>query len=176
MMPRAMRRWSEVFREALLILCAGTALGLVSNSVRPDGIDLLAAPVRATEGECAPPAEQTQWIPLSEATELAGQPDVLFVDARPTDEFVKAHIAGAYSVPFRAGDAVPREALEVVAGARVVITYCDTHGGCSCSVALAREIAAAGGLDVRVLEGGWPAWEQAGAAAEAGTCRLCPEP
>jgi rhodanese-related sulfurtransferase len=171
-----MRRWSEVFREALLILCAGTALGLVSNSVRPDGIDLLTVPARATEGECAPPAEQTQWISLSEATELAGQPDVLFVDARPTDEFVKAHVAGAYSVPFRAGGSVPREALEVVAGARVVITYCDTHGGCSCSVALAREIAAAGGLDVRVLEGGWPAWEQAGAAAEAGTCRLCLEP
>lgn len=171
-----MRRWSDGLREALLIVCAGTALGLVSNSVRPDGVDLAAAPARATEGECAPPAEQTQWISLSEATEMSGQPDVLFVDARPRAEFVQAHVAGAYSVPFHAGETVPRDALVAVAGARVVITYCDTHGGCSCSVALARAIVAAGGLDVRVLEGGWPAWEQAGAPAEAGTCRLCPEP
>lgn len=170
-----MRRWSDVVREALLILCGGMALGLVGNAVRPDGLDLLAVPARATEGECAPPAEQTQWLSLAEATELAGQPDVLFVDARPTDEFQRAHVAGAYSVPFTPGDRVPRDALNVVAGARIVVTYCDTHGGCSTSVALARALAEAGGLDVRVLEGGWPAWEQAGAPAEAGACRLCPE-
>lgn len=161
-------------REALLILCASTALGLVSNAVRSDGVDLHLAPARATEGECAPPAEQTQWISLAEATELAGQPDVLFIDARPTEQFVRAHVAGAYSVPFHGAGTVPRDALDIVAGARIVVTYCDTHGGCSASVDLARALAAAGALDVRVLEGGFPAWEQAGAPAEAGTCRLCP--
>lgn len=170
-----MPRWSDVIREALLILVAGTALGLVSNAARPDGIDLARAPARATEGECAPPTEQTQWISLADATELVGQADVMFVDARPTDEYVGAHVAGAYSVPFQPGAELSREGKDIAGSARVVITYCDTHGGCSCSVALARAIAAAGAEDVRVLEGGWPAWQEAGAPADSGTCRLCEE-
>jgi rhodanese-related sulfurtransferase len=170
-----MRRWIDAAREALLIACAGMALGVAANALRPNGLDLWAAPARASEGECAPPAEQTQWISLAEATELATQPDVRFVDARANDAFVRAHIAGAYSVPFGPGEQVPQDALDVVAGARMVITYCDTHGGCSASVDLARALAAAGTVDVRVLEGGWPGWEEAGAPAEAGSCRLCPE-
>ena len=170
-----MARWRDVVREALLVLCAGTALGLVANSIRSDGLELTTAPARATEGECAPPAEQTNWVSLPEAIELARQADVLFADARPTEEFVVAHVAGAYSVPFHAGGQIPRDALDAVAGARVVVTYCDTHGGCQASVALAKALAEAGALDVRVLEGGWPAWDDAGAPAEAGSCRLCPE-
>lgn len=167
--------WREVVRESLLVVCAGMAIGLVSNGVRSDGLSLGTAPARATEGECAPPAEQTNWVSLAESIELSKQQDVVFVDARPHDEFVRAHVAGAYSVPFHGGDAVPRDALDAVAGARIVVAYCDTHGGCQTSSALAKALAQAGARDVRVLEGGWPAWEEAGAPAEAGACRLCPE-
>lgn len=167
--------WRDVVRESLLVVCAGMVIGLLSNSVRSDGLQLGTAPARATEGECAPPTEQTNWVSLAEATELVRAPDVVFVDARPTEEFVRAHVAGAYSVPFHSGQPVPRDALDAVASARVIVTYCDTHGGCQASSALAKALAQAGATDVRVLEGGWPAWEQAGAPAEAGSCRLCPE-
>jgi len=175
MMREIMRGWRDISREALLILTAGSALGLVANAVRADGLVLGRVPPRAVEEECAPPTDQTQWISEAEAVELVGHDEVLFIDARPTADFQRAHVAGALSIPFEAGQHVPPRSLEAALHARTVITYCDTHGGCGASVALARALAAAGAGDVRVLEGGWPAWEQAAAPAEAGSCRLCPD-
>ncbi|MBI2897072.1 MAG: rhodanese-like domain-containing protein [Deltaproteobacteria bacterium] len=165
----------QVLREGFLVLVGGAALGLVANAVRADGLDLATVPSRAVEGACAPPTEEARWISQEQALRLVGRSEVMFIDARANDEFVQAHIAGAFSLPYRDGDPVGREELGALEGAATVIAYCDTQGGCTRSLALARRLSAAGQRDVRVLEGGWPAWLSHGYPAEAGECRLCPD-
>ena len=98
---------------------------------------------------------------------------MLFVDARPRDIFQTGHITGSLNVPIDRGT-ISNAVLDMLRPIRTVVAYCDTSGGCASSTRLAGLLAAAGLPDVRVLEGGMPAWLANGYPAEAGTCRLCP--
>lgn len=72
-----------------------------------------------------------------------------------------------------AGGIISEKQLARLAGARTVIAYCDTLGSCSASRRLAGLLSVAGLTDVRVLEGGMPAWMDAKFPAQAGSCENC---
>ncbi len=163
----------RVLGQAGRVLVVGVTLGVGVGVLRGFPSIAEAGP---EEGFCAPPvaaAPRVLWIGPAAAHALSGRQDVAFVDARPREEFVAGHVSGALSAPMVDGT-VPAELVALLRGSRTVIVYDDTVEDCARSTRLAELLAQDGFSDVRVLEGGMPAWLEAGYAAEAGTCRLCP--
>lgn len=158
----------KVLIEALRVLVLGSALGLANGVVR--GWPALPAQT-ATATSCGGPiAEQPRvtWIRCDQARPLTADASVTFVDARSAEEFHAGHVTDAVSAPIDETGVIGRDVIETLRGSRVVIAYCDTTSGCARSTRLAGLLANAGLRDVRVLEGGMPAWLQSGYPAEAG--------
>jgi len=166
----------KVLVQALKICAVGTTLGLILGFLRgfpdppprpePEGAS-------ATCGAPVPSRPAIRWISQGDARALLDRNDVAFVDARPRDVFQAGHISGSLSVPLDTGT-ISNAVLVMLRPSRIVVAYDDTSGGCAQSTRLAGLLSAAGLSDVRVLEGGMPAWLSNGSPAEAGTCRLCP--
>ena len=156
------------------MLLVGLALGVGAGVLR--GFPSVAEAGGEIEGACLPPladAPVVSWIAPADAMELVGQPDAVFVDARPEEVFIRGHVAGALHVPMEHGT-VADDVVGLLRSARTIVAYDDTAEECARSTRLAGVLVAAGLSGVRVLEGGMPAWLEAGYPAEAGTCRLCP--
>ncbi|MCA9602664.1 MAG: rhodanese-like domain-containing protein, partial [Myxococcales bacterium] len=107
------------------------------------------------------------WVSPADARPLLGTAGVVFVDARDRAEYRSGHVAGSVHTPV-VGGVVRDGALEPLRGATTVVAYCDSSEQCARSVRLAGILTEAGFPDVRVLEGGFPAWLDAGYPAEAG--------
>lgn len=133
------------------------------------GVAACHAPEAALPGEVA-----VRFINTEQARALAGTPGVMFVDCRPVEQFEEGHVSGAVHAPLPKAQ-VPRALLDSLAGAATVITYCDAATQCERSLKMARLLIDAGLKDVRVLEGGMPAWLEHGFPAESGTCAACGE-
>lgn len=136
----------------------------------------VAGPSGTATGVCEAPVESAatgvRYISAAEARALVGDAGVAFVDCRPRDEFEAGHVAGSVHVEGEHGT-VPEATLERVRAAQTVVTYCDAREECERSLRIANLLAAAGASDVRVLEGGMPAWLSEGLPAESGACRDC---
>ncbi len=158
--------------EALKLLLVGVTLGVTVGlvwgfpSVRDDEVEA------ATCFGPVPSAPAVQWITPTEARPLLEDPHVRFVDARDVDAYQRGHIAGAVHIALTGG-VISEMQLARLTGVRTVIAYCNTLGSCSASRRLAGLLSAAGFMDVRVLEGGMPAWLDAKFPAQAGVCETC---
>jgi rhodanese-related sulfurtransferase len=126
-------------------------------------------------GACAAPDSggfHVQYITPDEAHALLGQPSVAFVDCRPRQDFEAGHVAGSVHVEAEASALGPT-LVELARGAGTVVTYCDAQAECERSLRVATLLAQAGASDVRVLEGGMPAWLSQGFPAQSGACDDC---
>lgn len=85
----------------------------------------------------------------------------LVVDARSPELFSMGHIDGAMSLPIDEFDSAIPQFLDHVPRDRVIITYCSGFG-CPDSFDLGVRLIESGFLDVRVFEGGYPEWRDAG--------------
>jgi rhodanese-related sulfurtransferase len=164
----------RLLARALALAVAGAGLGLAVNAIRPDGVALrgFAAPAACTAQAAAPAVEA---LPPTQAVRLCGDPGVLVADARPAARFAEGHVAGALHLPCAASGTVADGALAQLAGKHTLIVYGDsTDEARPVAEDLRRRIARP---DVRVivLEGGFPAWNQAGLACSSGECPGCAE-
>jgi len=128
-------------------------------------------------GACVAPDTggfHVRYITPDEAHALLGQPSVAFVDCRPRQDFEAGHVAGSVHAEAEASDLGPT-LLELARAAGTVVTYCDAQSECERSLRVATLLAQAGANDVRVLEGGMPAWLSEGFPAQSGTCDECGE-
>jgi rhodanese-related sulfurtransferase len=87
-------------------------------------------------------------------------PSVLWVDARPDDEFERDHIPGAVSLnEDRWNQLLPRFLQEDWAPEKRIVVYCSSQ---SCNLAgdVARRLREEAKLpnEIRVLKGGWEEW------------------
>lgn len=170
---RSRARWRPVIEAARVVIvgaCLGATLVVLRGApdvgaLRADDPTTCTAPVALRP--------EVRWIEQADAREMIDDTEVSFVDARPRDAYEAGHVAGALSVPMETG-AIDDRSTQLVRGARVVITYCDTGSECASSRRLAGLLAEAGLPDVRVMRGGMPAWLENGFPAEAGPCRVCP--
>lgn len=85
----------------------------------------------------------------------------LIVDARSPELYALGHIEGAVSLPMVEIDAVLPEFLSRISKDQPLIVYCSGFG-CPDSFDLGVSLIEAGYLDVRVFEGGYPEWHDAG--------------
>ena len=148
----------------------GVSVGIVRGF--PEGARAAASD---TTGACMAPIPETpeiRWVSQADARQELDR-GAVFVDAREQPAFVQGHVTNALNVPMDLGT-VPQAVVDQLRSAQTIIAYCDTSGGCSRSTRLAGLLAGSGIRDVRVLEGGLPAWLERDYPAEAGTCRLCP--
>lgn len=86
------------------------------------------------------------------------------IDVRPRDVYQAGHIRDAVNIP--GGEL--EESMNNLDKKRPIVVYCNMqHPGYSSSEAAAQQLRRAG-IQVRVLEGGYPAWEQAGFPVDKG--------
>jgi rhodanese-related sulfurtransferase len=157
----------QLLGDVLWIIGASVLGGLAFVAVHPT-LDWVAPPDDGTcEGEIAiddaSHAVQMERVSIEEASALLGQPLVTFVDARPSYHYTAEHVPGAMNLPAEDAEGLLDSQSLPIPPDGQVITYCD-GGTCEQSEALGlllrqRDLC----QQVRVLDGGWQAWVQAGA-------------
>ena len=100
-------------------------------------------------------------INLGQAYALFQDGKVLFIDARPADEYAEIHIPKALNLPPKMLKNQAAEKMAGIAKDREIVVYC---GQASCNLALkvAEKLQALGFTRVKAFMGGWRAWDEAG--------------
>jgi len=154
-----MKPLQRTLSEAVLIALLGLLAGLAINHrlVLDAFAGRLAAsgPVATTANTALP-----QPVLLAEVRELAAT-GALLVDARDAALYADGHLPAAVSLPLAEVDALLESFRQQVAAARTLILYCNGYG-CPDSFDLGLRLISEGYRDVRVFEGGFPEWRDAG--------------
>ena len=164
------RDWRLALRSAMLLV-GGAALGLSLNSVRSSGVPLFhfQPPLACSASEAAD--EGVAEISLREAAALCRVGSVVFADTRSAARFAEGHVADAVHLPCDATGNTAANSLRRLRGANTVIVYGETSADGHSVAATLREHGVAG--DLRVLAGGFTAWENEGLACASGPCNEC---
>lgn len=162
---------SPVLLRAACLLAGGAILGLAANAARPAPVALTGFEPQVT---CTADAEATEPVGelhAHDASSMCGREGVFFADARSAERFAEGHVAGAIHLPCSASATGADGAIQRLGAARTIVVYGD-------STEEARTVAEtlqarAPKADVRILRGGFPAWETEGLACASGPCRDC---
>jgi rhodanese-related sulfurtransferase len=162
----------QVLLQACGIVVASAALAVGTNLARPDGIPLVAD---VPYDIFAPCVDSEVQVGAASAAELAAAGKaVLYVDARPAEDFAREHAAGAvnapYSVLFGAADedlAKVKAAATGRSAKRVVVygTLAEPEaggGGVELAEQLAKQLVEAGIQDVEHVTGGLETLKKSG--------------
>lgn len=130
------------------------------------GTDAGEQPFQLTEAE----KHLDREITLRQARYLFENDMAIFIDARPSGEFEKGHIAGAFSVPTNSFENGPPVAAQILDDQRYVVIYC-SGGNCEESHLVAEDLA----LErpdlmnmIHICVDGYPAWTEAGLPTQDG--------
>jgi 3-mercaptopyruvate sulfurtransferase SseA len=146
----------------------------VANAVRPDGVALRGFEPPVTCSAAGPAhVAPVEVLPPERAVNLCGDLGVLIADARPPGRFAAGHIVDAVHLPCAASGTQASSVMTQMAGVRTVIVYGDTTGEARAVAEDLRRRVSRPDLRVVVLDGGFPAWSQAGLACASGPCRTC---
>ncbi len=94
----------------------------------------------------------------------AGEKNLAILDVRQGVEYVDAHIQGALSLPL---SDVKKNAEAKVAKDKEIVTYCSATE-CQASLSAAKKLHDLGYRNIKILEGGFPAWENEGYKVNSG--------
>jgi len=157
------------------VLLLGATVGVVVNTVRPDGVAWQASPAEAA---CEAPVELAlgpEVMQPQEAARLCADSGVLVADARTAEAFTEGHVAHAVHLPCAADGTVASRVPELIAHKHTVIVYGETtEEAIEVANSLNRR-AQDPSLRIVVLAGGFTAWENAGLACSSGPCPSCVE-
>ena len=159
--------------RAIVLVVAGAALGLAGNAARPHGLRIaaFAPPTECTGAAAEGGALAPTVMSPAEASGLCGAANVVIADTRPANAFAEGHVAGAVHLPCDAGGQSAVDALARFSHAQTILVYgASTDDARPVADSLQRRHP-----DVRVaiLDGGFPAWSQAGLACASGPCEEC---
>lgn len=140
--------------QMLVLVAVALAAGTLSNAVRSTldwrGNDPLLL------------QKEVGRIATAEAAAMQNDPRCLFLDVRPRRDYEAARIAGALSFAAGTFDSAYAELRDFLAPDVQAVVY----GEETLPVVRAAEYLKARGHTVRVLEGGWRAWHEAGLPQE----------
>jgi len=156
------------FWARMAALCvAGAGLAALFNTLSPKGIAWVPDPNSGVRDEVLREAE----IDVDHVWELLQTGQAIVVDARPGEEYDDGHIPGAINTSAQAlpGSAEllmaqlpPRDAMMGM----TILVYCQGQG-CVDSMLVFDFLAGLGYREsVRILRGGWPAWQDANMPVE----------
>jgi rhodanese-related sulfurtransferase len=149
--------------EACVMVAFGVIVGLTLNhQLVMDAFSGNLAPeqCQTEDGE----VQASSVIPLPamlDDVQLAAEFDVLIVDARTSDIYERSHILGAVNLPMMDVEELLPDFMERFPKDRSIIAYCSGFG-CPDSFDLGMRLLEEGYQDVRVFEGGYPEWSDAG--------------
>jgi rhodanese-related sulfurtransferase len=147
--------------EACVLIAFGALFGLTLNhQLVMDAFSGSLVSLQSTTEEVSLPIALPMPVLIDEVQQITASGG-LIVDARSPELYASEHIEGARSLPMVEIDAELPEFLGTVARDRVIVTYCSGFG-CPDSFDLGMTLISSGYLDVRVFEGGFPEWRDAG--------------
>jgi rhodanese-related sulfurtransferase len=131
-------------RQALLILLAALVPASLTAAFHPR----------------RPPWSEETLAPGEEmlSTVLAWGEDVVWVDARPAEDYGAEHVPGAILLNLEGWDQLFPEFLDRWAPGKRVVVYCSA-ATCELSREVAERLRKNGIPSVYVLKGGWEAWK-----------------
>ena len=144
----------EIARRILILLAIAGLLAVTANAVSPRGLSWKEPLGRGLVAQVA--AAGLVPIELKSLKELVEKRVVLFIDARPRDEYSTGHLPGALWVTPE-GPLPPRD--------RPIVVYC-ANEFCESSLRLGERLRREGYRNVGVLIEGYDAWWNAGGAVE----------
>jgi rhodanese-related sulfurtransferase len=156
----------RIFLEACVLIAFGALFGLtINNQLVLDAFSGRLVPQRPAgnlENELQENAPLVLPVPIlrDEVQQLKTEGGLL-VDARNPELFAAGHIQGAISLPLADIDDLLADFVRRIDKDQVIVTYCSGFG-CPDSFDLGMRLIAAGFRDVRVFEGGYPEWRDAG--------------
>ncbi len=150
----------RVVAEATLVAGTSAALALAVNSVRSDGLPLVARTAYEVLVPCPEPGGEVTPVEAGELNLTSGR--TFLIDARASDEHGTAHLPGAINVPYDWLEPLPEPELRALARsiaasrATRVVVYGDGERPDS-GEHLGREISGRGIKNVEFVRGGAPA-------------------
>ncbi len=155
-----MKNW---FLQIIVILIIATVAGLAVNAARSGGLALVGNWPSSTshgEGPVVPPSAQPgdpPFITLEDAVTMFQSKDIIFIDARPTEDYDYGHINGAINIPYDYLDDTWYAFIDSLDHSRAYVVYC---GGseCEASLNLGRYMSDQGFKHINVFFGGWSEW------------------
>jgi len=155
----------RILLEAAVIVLLGAVLGLSFNY----RLVMNAFSGHPPVPSAAPEPERSLYpLPasLAQVQQLAAAGAVL-LDARAPELYVEGHLPGARSLPLESLREGVEDLRRQVPPETVIVTYCSGFG-CPDSFDLGVALLQAGWREVRVFEGGFPEWRDAGLPVEQG--------
>lgn len=160
-----MNALQRILLDAVVIAALGATIGLGINHRLVN--DAFAGRLAAPAPVAATPASRLpQPVLLAEVRELAAAGAVL-VDARDGVPYADGHLPGALNLSLGEVDAQLAGFRQQVAAEKMLVIYCNGYG-CPDSFDLGVRLLQEGYRDVRVFEGGFPEWRDAGLPVEKG--------
>jgi rhodanese-related sulfurtransferase len=166
----------RILLEALIIGCLAAAVGLslnfpmVMNAFTGKTVALPKLLKSSAPGQTVVTSPAVVAYPdpieLDEIDELLAA-GAMLVDARNRVDYAKSHLATAVSLPLGEQAEQLAKFIATVPKDRVLIVYCNGFG-CPDSFDLGVILLSEGFTEVRVFEGGYPQWRDAGRPLETG--------
>lgn len=157
-----MNNLKRICLEACVLVAFGALVGLTLNHQLV--INAFSGTLTPEQCQTEGDAYTSEVLPLPamlDDVQQAADFDVLIVDARSPELYERSHILGAVSLPMVELESMLPGFLETVSKERSIITYCNGFG-CPDSFDLGVRLLEEGYQDVRVFEGGYPEWHDAG--------------
>ncbi|HEX9794087.1 MAG TPA: rhodanese-like domain-containing protein [Planctomycetota bacterium] len=175
--------------EALLFLLLATAVALLANAARADGLDLgrdyfpadsaagsaaggvksLAHELEAAGLTAITAEEIADYLPFLQGTPGNEDSDYFLLDARNEKAFKQGRLPGAILCDhYRQDEFLDATRIERLQRAALIVVYCN-GGDCPDSVSLGRDLVYQHKISpevVRVYVGGWAEWLLQGRAVE----------
>ncbi len=108
-----------------------------------------------------------QVISTTDAYRLLSSGEVLFIDARPQEDYIEGHIPRSLSLPVRNSRAQKMSFMQKISKEQKIVVYC-IDSGCPSAERLAKELEFMGFKNVTVYPDGWLGWQNAGYPVEKG--------
>jgi rhodanese-related sulfurtransferase len=157
-------RNNHTVRNALVILIAAALVGVIANTVSPNGIELVGFWPNVFDSDSVwlspsyEPGTDAPAISLPVAYDQYLTHKYLFVDAREPEEFEIGHIKGAINFPFEEVDEYWPRVQPFLPLDTAIVVYC-AGSECENSLFLARYMKEdLGFTNVEIFFGGWRAW------------------
>lgn len=149
-------------KQGLLIIALTLVISLMVNQLRYNSMPIVG---QWSISEVITPSGTDISIPLQDAEKLFLAGSVLFLDARPPEEFEQGHIKGAVNLPWLQFDEYAEKILPKITPDMTVICYCDGET-CTLGKDLAFSLIEFEFLNIRVLVDGWTTWQEEGLPTE----------